>query len=387
MPVAATTGAAGSGRPTITRHFYSLDLTRFLAAFAVMIFHYAYYASNGPYEAVGLRAAIGASVESNFLTPFARYGFLGVEIFFFISGFTISWSIAGQTAFGFFRARIIRLLPAYWTFVCACLLVTLLYSTAPRSEIVQLFVNSLTLVPAGPWLDPVYWTLVVEASFYLSILCLLTARRIEWLEPLAHFWAWVCLGLLGTALLPPLHDQRYEFLVTLASQVRSLPAEITPFVFGPYFALGIAVCFMVRCGATRMRVLSVIVAALGSAIAAYFATDDGITCLAVWSGAMLLTAAALFAEVRYRPAFSQFGALIRVLGLLSYPLYLVHGIIGAWVLGRLMGMGLTQTEALFGAGCFSIVTAAAFTTTMEPALQRWLGGAVDRVRGVSARSH
>ena len=46
------------------------------------------------------------------LTPIAWVGWVGVEIFFELSGFVIAYSAEGASAFVFFRSRFFRLMPA-----------------------------------------------------------------------------------------------------------------------------------------------------------------------------------------------------------------------------------------------------------------------------------
>ena len=70
----------------------ALDLLRFFAAAAVMVYHYTYYfaESGGP--------------ELSALEAVTRHGYLGVELFFMISGFVILWSASNRTAKKFVRA-------------------------------------------------------------------------------------------------------------------------------------------------------------------------------------------------------------------------------------------------------------------------------------------
>ena len=82
-----------------------IDLLRFFAALAVAFYHYAFrgYAANNlsimPYP---------------LLEPIAKYGFLGVELFFMISGFVILMTAASGSLKGFIVSRIVRLYPAVW---------------------------------------------------------------------------------------------------------------------------------------------------------------------------------------------------------------------------------------------------------------------------------
>ncbi|ELJ8480328.1 acyltransferase, partial [Vibrio cholerae] len=74
-----------------------LDLLRVLACLMVVFYHYFYY---GPL--VGQVA--GKLMDSNIFA----YGYLGVDIFFVISGFVISSSLKKNNIYSFFKARFKR---------------------------------------------------------------------------------------------------------------------------------------------------------------------------------------------------------------------------------------------------------------------------------------
>ena len=77
-------------------HIATLDLLRLVAALAVVAFHYLFRgAAAGGYLAEGYPEA----------APFAIYGYLGVNLFFLISGFVIAWSAQGRSWESFAVAR------------------------------------------------------------------------------------------------------------------------------------------------------------------------------------------------------------------------------------------------------------------------------------------
>ena len=111
------------------------------------------------------------------------YGWLGVEIFFVISGFVITLSLSSNerlrsvASYGEFMVkRIVRLEPPYIASVL--MTVGLLYLSArmpgfrgeqPDVTMPQLAFHLAYLIPFTPylWLQPVYWTLTYEFFFYL----------------------------------------------------------------------------------------------------------------------------------------------------------------------------------------------------------------------------
>lgn len=142
---------------------------RGLAALAVALFHFtAVYPS--------LPAAIGV---------IGRNGWLGVEVFFVISGFILPYSLwrAGYrlspSNFGrFVWKRVVRLEPPYFATIVLILTLSYLSARTPgyRGEpfhlnLLQLalHVGYLNSFVGMPWLDPAFWTLAIECQFYLLV--------------------------------------------------------------------------------------------------------------------------------------------------------------------------------------------------------------------------
>ncbi|MFV2120285.1 acyltransferase family protein, partial [Streptomyces sp. Act-28] len=154
----------------------ALDGLRLVAALMVVLYHY-----------VGL--GHGWAIDSRALFPqvfpFAAYGWLGVQLFFLISGFVICMSCWGRSLGDFFTSRVVRLYPAYWF----CVLATTAVLVLVPGGYVRLawvdVVTNLTMVQAFLGVkpvDPVYWTLFAELRFYLLFAIVawggLTYRRV-----------------------------------------------------------------------------------------------------------------------------------------------------------------------------------------------------------------
>jgi peptidoglycan/LPS O-acetylase OafA/YrhL len=115
--------------------------------------------------------------------PVLIYGFLGVEVFFLISGFVILMSGWGRTVRDFAASRAARLYPAFWagvlitTGVTAALPITggLPFPGTPGAGAVLVNLTMLAEPLNTPLVDTVYWTLWTELRFYLIVACLLTA--------------------------------------------------------------------------------------------------------------------------------------------------------------------------------------------------------------------
>ncbi len=87
---------------------YVLDGLRLVAALMVVLFHYV--ALYGGWE--NNPRAVFPSLHG-----YARYGWLGVEVFFLISGFVICMSTWGRSLGDFVVSRVSRIYPAYWVAV------------------------------------------------------------------------------------------------------------------------------------------------------------------------------------------------------------------------------------------------------------------------------
>lgn len=112
-------------------------------------------------------------------------GWLGVEIFFVISGFIIPYSIYKTYRTysladfpNFLMRRIARLEPAYLASIALVIILAYLSMLAPGFRgaspdfsVSQVASHVLYLIPLTDfaWLQPVYWTLAYEFTFYLFI--------------------------------------------------------------------------------------------------------------------------------------------------------------------------------------------------------------------------
>ncbi|GIH19408.1 acyltransferase [Rugosimonospora africana] len=100
----------------------------------------------------------------------ASYGWVGVPLFFIISGFVIPMSSWGRTPAQFATSRVVRLFPAYWVCVLVTTAVVRLYPWVFKPLPVRAVLTNLTMFqdPLGVHrVDDAYWTLWVEMKFYL----------------------------------------------------------------------------------------------------------------------------------------------------------------------------------------------------------------------------
>lgn len=147
-----------------------------------------------------------------------RRGFLGVDIFFVLSGFVIAYSVRNADLSGrfigwFALRRSIRLDPPYWAAIALevgvqWLALRLALSESSLPSLPQLLAHLLylqNLLGLGDIVD-LFWTLCFEIQFYLALISLLVLRRkldgwlghrpAEWLSAItltSLFVASVCL--------------------------------------------------------------------------------------------------------------------------------------------------------------------------------------------------
>jgi peptidoglycan/LPS O-acetylase OafA/YrhL len=311
---AAPAEQAGA-RPRAAR-LAALDGLRLFAALIVGLYHYTGYPR-------GVEDAWGEHPDTAFpvLHQASQYGWMGVQLFFMISGFVICMSCWGRTPGAFFQSRIIRLFPAYWAAVLITTLVLFLWPVVREPESWHEVVINLTMLqqPIGaPHVDGVYWTLWNEALFYLLFTAVvwrgLTLRR-----TVIFGYSW----LLGAALSYQLDFMPLKVL---------LQAE-----YSPFFVAGITLYLIHRFGGDIL-LWGLLAASFMMAQfftfrrVAYVGRTHLETQLDGTVGAVLVTA---FFLVLLAIALGYTSRIqwrwLTTAGLLTYPFYLLHENIG-WTL-------------------------------------------------------
>ena len=137
----------------------ALDLIRFFAAISVVLYHYVSAPDSNAYP---------------LWSEVTKFGYLGVPLFFMISGYVIALSANNRSPAQFAVSRFVRLYPALW----AGVIFTVLISTtlaAYSYSIPQVLANFTLLNNYLGFadVDGVYWTLKAELKFYACIFLLL----------------------------------------------------------------------------------------------------------------------------------------------------------------------------------------------------------------------
>lgn len=173
-----------------SKRIYQIDLFRFLAAFAVVLFHYMF---------IGNAAGV-SKVNFNQVGDYFKYGYLGVDLFFIISGFVIALSVKHNSLIKFVISRVTRLYPVYWIAVILTFVMILLFGAPQFSAGVKQFVLNLTMFQnylGVVSIDGVYWSLFVEMKFYIFIIgAYLILKKILDIKLDTLIYCWLLLSIL-----------------------------------------------------------------------------------------------------------------------------------------------------------------------------------------------
>ncbi len=268
----------------------------------------------------------------------ASLGWLGVELFFMISGFVIFMTLHNcRSIKEFALRRALRLYPP----LILCALIT--FTLAPRIDpgwppisLGSVFASLLLIPPLGHtlWVDQAYWSLQVEAVFYVWIGVLFFTARDRFLI------AWLALMTVSTA-------------VTAA-----WPASPAVLALGspylPFFSFGMAGYLRFSQGRLTRTAAILLAASALSYVILWRSRSPGVH--------LAIAAMVLLFEAFLRGWLGWLAVQpLTWLGRISYPLYLLHDVIG---LSLLAGLGLARI--------LSLAVAVLVVTGLAAAVHQWL---------------
>lgn len=353
--------------PGPARYFAGLDAVRFAAAVIVMLYHLGWLLFAVPKS---LAAHIAQTVDGPRAFSFGPwFGWIGVQIFFVVSGLVIANSADGSGPFAFARSRIVRLYPAAWLCATVSLLVASVSGMLPH--LFLRYVSSLMLSPLGHWMSPVYWTLRVEMAFYtLVFLCLLFLPKLPLQRIALALAAWsglyiVCKFIIG----------------------HGLPAVIEQLLLlrhGVFFAIGILFWLRTVRSLTALEWVA-LAASSGLGIAEIFLTAHGKHIPAAWPILVWLTAVSFTVLTTDMPlAEGKASRALRTIGLMTYPVYLLHYNVGSACVGALLRAGATPLVSLAISVMVIFVLSYAVVAFGEPMIRPLLRRALERLDNRSA---
>lgn len=292
----------------------------------------------------------GAPGFASFLggLPFDFAAF-GVGLFFLLSGYVIAISLTRYNRRGFLVGRLMRILPTYAVgYLITCAVVWI--AGDPRGE---LNVPSVLIgmVPGlGPLInhpvpaDGIVWTLTIEMVFYT--ICLLAYR---WLTS-----AWQCIALIAFLCftiqtlmpLPPINSplRGFAYVVLLAC----------PFI--PVMLVGVVLSAHHR-NTMSLRSTQLLVPAL-ALTSLYLTTTGRITLTTAKYDLMFTATIAAFVAISIWGSAWRGNRGVDFFAEVSYPLYVVHVVLGYTILSVLTSLGVWPLVAIVIA--FSAVLGTAY---------------------------
>lgn len=261
-----------------------LDALRGIAAFGVFLFHFQLF----------------------------NYGYLGVHLFFIISGFVILLTANSvKTSADFVIARISRLYPTYWACVILSSVVLLMAGQAISVKQFALNLSMFQMFLGEKNIDGAYWSLAEELVFYGIIFGALILGLVR------HIWFWGGFMLLtaaaGLFLNPEIGLQKHvqdvvKYFALFVAGAFFYQVYIAPKLKAPH-VIGLLLCFAIT-----------IQYQFGTHLSYYSHTHEvGIigACFGIF---MLLVAGKLEFLRKYK--------WVLFIGEISYPFYLLHQEIG-----------------------------------------------------------
>jgi len=283
------------------KYFPALDILRFFAVAWVMSFHYF----------LGFSSVLA----------FYRYGNLGVQIFFIISGFVIAFSIQEKTIKQFTASRFVRLFPLFW-FTC---ILTFLVTVFIHDHVsIKNFFLSMTMLGqalgVSAFVDAVYWSLTVELFFY-GFIALFT-HFFSFSKVRIFYWSWFTVVLLFYLfhwdenvlgkLLIVRHASYFIFGGVLALIVEQIDNKVRPWIWDIVFAGAVAIF------ATAIN---------GRSLPPYFVPNQWDPFWVTFiNAAMFAVIPLLVLAIRKLP--HKINTLVIILGGITYPFYLIHQRLG-----------------------------------------------------------
>lgn len=351
----------------------AIDLTRFICALLVVFHHYAtMFAINS--DSFLRRIAPDVALAPDWV-GWSWPGWVGVELFFVISGYVIAMSAATSGPRDFLRRRVLRLVPAAW--ICATLTAIFLPLTGlfPIARILTDWTSSILFWPTRPQIDGSYWTLGIEVNFYL-----LVALQLGWrgggLRAVER--TGIALAALGAV---------YWLLRlggVLAAADRTTDLSLLP--YGGLFAAGIALAALRDRGVSGLR-LATLTLGLASGVteiwseAEFFIRGLGLAAHPALPLTIFATGVAGIASAdRLQPLLARVIGLRRIafLGMTTYPLYLLHQSCGGMLIVVLSRAGIESHVAMVATACAMVILAAAITRFAEPGLRHALSALLSR---------
>ena len=326
---------------------FTLDILRFFAAFAVMLFHFSlvFYNKYKFYP-----------VHDHTFNNISLYGDFGVQLFFVISGFVILMSAKHQSPKEFVKLRLIRLYPVY---IPLCIFAYILELTVSHNErnitSGDLFLNMsmVGLFFTNKMVSNVYWTLKIEILFYVFIYLILKTKNIARIR--IFLTSWLVLSIITYAGIHYSH-----FRIFNVARFLLITDHSYYFIGGCYF-------YLIKYERKPLDLIMPLLCMISACISISKPLQAKPVEMAVVAGIFVLMY--LISLTKFNPSKNKF--LYSSMGETTYPLYLIHSALGISILYPLTKF-LPGTVSLFIA--ISVVILFSFLSFffIEKPIRSWL---------------
>lgn len=302
-------------------YFPIIDLLRFMAALSVVSFHY-------------FSARL---VPSNFVEIYIKHGYMGVQLFFIISGFVIYFSLT-RSVREYAWGRILRLYPMFWALCTITYISTLIFDYGGALDF-RYYLYNLLIVNTGQtayMVDGSYWTLTMEIVFYVMIgvyVSLFKLKNVEW-----FYVSWLVI----------------TYAIFSLSLENVLISKLLLVRYSPYFIMGgLAALIYATYRESDILVNARRHLTLGLAALAPFYISTQLTAsdsastnsfglygpenIIILLAIYLVVATAILVNERvFSASFIKF---CKIAGAITYPLYLLHQKFGSLLINKIGGLG------------------------------------------------
>ena len=333
-----------------------LDLLRCFAALWVVMVHWFPLKPTPNHDYLILP---GVAWVPKPIHTFASCGYLGVDIFFILSGVVIAQSALGKNWISFSRARFLRLFPGY--FICSILaLVFLRMASMNLINVSNIFaLTGLQFWVTGPFVLTTAWTLPIEILFYA-----LVAAAIFWFTRKGTFDQ--------TKLATSLNIWLTLYLISSYLNFELLHKILVP-EFAPYFILGASISSVKTIQEFLKNSIRITLAfsLVLRNVSDRLELNSSIHHKFLWSVFFIVGTIAFIIYSNLEPKKpetlkkqdkSKISSLVIVFALMTYPLYLLHAEAGLAIVSLLSKWGV-NSPAAFGIA-FVVVCALAYVVIL-----------------------